>query len=143
MRLVISSLLLAVMLTACDKQAEGFFIENAWIREAPPNARALAGYMLLDNNTAADVTLVSAESDDFDVVQFHRSIEEDGVYRMQHYPQLTIAAGEQVEFKPGDFHLMLMSPKRTLKSGDSVEVHLTLSDQKKMLLTLPVQKKAP
>ena len=143
MRLALSSLLLAVMLTACDKQAEGFFIENAWIREAPPNARALAGYMLSDNNTAADVTLVSAESDDFGIVQFHRSIEEDGVYRMQHYPQLMIAAGEQVEFKPGDFHLMLMSPKRALKSGDSVAVHLTLSDQKKMLLTLPVQKKAP
>ena len=143
MRLALSALLLAVMLTACDKQAEGFFIENAWIREAPPNARALAGYMLLDNNTAADITLVSAESDDFGVVQFHRSIEQDGVYRMQHYPKLTVAAGEQLEFKPGDFHLMLMSPKRALKSGDNVEVQLTLSDQQQIKLTLPVQKKAP
>ena len=143
MRLAISSLLLALMLTACGQQAEGFFIEKSWLREAPPNARALAGYMLLNNNTAADITLVSAESDDFAIVQFHRSIEEDGVYRMQHYPQLTVPAGEEIEFKPGDFHLMLMAPKRALKTGDNVEVRITLSDQQQLLLTLPVQRKAP
>ena len=143
MRLALSSLLLALMLTACGPQAEGFFIEKAWIREAPPNARALAGYMLLNNNTAADITLISAESDDFGLVQFHRSVEKDGVYRMQHYPELKIAAGEEIEFKPGDFHLMLMAPKRALKAGDNTVIQITLSDQSKVTLTLPVQKKAP
>mgnify|MGYP000093090274 CR=1 FL=1 len=140
---LLSTFLLALLLTACDQQAEGFFIEKSWIREAPPNARALAGYMLLNNNTAKDVTLVSAQSDDFAVVQFHRSIEEDGVYRMQHYPQLTVAAGETIEFKPADFHLMLMSPKRALTLGDTVTVQVTLSDQTVVLLNIPVQKKAP
>ena len=140
---LLSTFLLALLLTACDQQAEGFFIEKSWIREAPPNARALAGYMLLNNNTAKDVTLVRAQSDDFAVVQFHRSIEEDGVYRMQHYPQLTVAAGETIEFKPADFHLMLMLPKRALTLGDTVTVQVTLSDQTVVLLNIPVQKKAP
>ena len=115
-------------------------IQHAWIREAPPNANAMAGYMLIINNSDQDNVLVSAVSDSFKIIEFHRSVEKDGVYRMIRHQSLTIPAKGQLELKPGDFHLMLITPKLALLDGDEVSVQFMFKDQSKLTVQIPVKK---
>lgn len=130
-----------VTLGACGENSpDAITIEEPWIREAPPNASAMAGYMRIVNNTDQDNTLVAATSNDFKVIEFHRSIEKDGVYKMVPYEKLLIPARQALELKPGDYHLMMIVPQRTLKSGDNVSVELSFADDSKAVLEMPVKK---
>ena len=50
---------------------------------------------------------------------------EDGVMKMRHLPDgLEIAAGHEIEFKPGGFHIMFMNIKHGLKQGDKIKATL-------------------
>ena len=115
-------------------------IEDAWIREAPPNASAMAGYMRITNSSEKHIILHSANSPAFKAIEFHRSIEKDGVYRMVPQFHLHIAANSTFELKPGDYHLMLFNPVRPLKDGDEVTLSLTFSEQQIIETVVPVKK---
>ena len=134
------TLLFVFVLTACSQYHDPIEIKDAWIREAPPNATAMAGYMQIVNNTENDIELVAAQSPNFKIVEFHRSVEKDGVYRMVRHKQLTIPAKGQLELKPGDFHLMLITPHQALRDGDQAEVTLTMADNTSMTHSIPVKK---
>ena len=130
-----------VSLAACDqKEASAISIENAWIREAPPNASAMAGYMRIVNNTEQDNSLIAASSSAFKVIEFHRSIEKDGMYKMIRHEKLDIPGNQSLELKPGDYHLMLIVPKQALKEGDTVSVELNFADQSNVVVEMPVKK---
>ena len=144
MRILLPTLLSLAALSAlvsCNKNEQvPIAIEQAWIREAPPNASAMAGYMRITNNTDQDNTLVAAASDAFKVIEFHRSVEKDGVYRMIRHENLHIHAKQSLELKPGDYHLMMITPQRVLKEGHNVSVQLTFADQSQVTLEIPVKK---
>ena len=82
--------------------------DNAWIREAPPGATALAGYMTLMNQGDKPVTLVEASSPAFGKVMLHRTVMAEGMAKMVHQQEITIPAKANVIFEPNDYHLMLM-----------------------------------
>lgn len=116
------------LLLALNGHAAGrLVVEHAWIRTAPPGAMMLAGYATLRNAGDAPLRVIGAESRDFGDVSLHESIVENGMERMRPLGELTIAPGAHVEFAPGGKHLMLMRPKRELKAGDSVTVHISTS----------------
>jgi len=100
-------------------------VEQAWIRTPPPAAMMLAGYAMLRNAGDAPLTIVGADSADFDGVSLHESSEENGVERMRALAEVSIAAGASARFTPGGKHFMLMRPKRQLSSGDSVKIHIS------------------
>jgi copper(I)-binding protein len=106
----------------------GIMVENAWIREAPPGATAMAGYMVVKNTGAKDKVLVGASSPDFKSVMLHRTVVENGMAKMVHQPVITIPAKGEVTFEPNGYHVMLMGPKRALKAGDKVAVTLKFKD---------------
>lgn len=138
----ISSLVyIFLFLTGCSQTThQEIEITDAWIREAPPNATAMAGYMQIANHTDTDRQLVSGNSTDFKIVEFHRSVEKDGVYRMIRHKQLIIPANSILELKPGDFHLMLITPYKQLKDGDITTIHLVLDDDSVISHQFPVKK---
>jgi len=138
--ILISSLILIHLLSGCDRNTQPLEIVDAWIREAPPNATALAGYMQVINHTDTDKHLVTANSTDFKVVEFHRSVEKNGVYRMVRHKKLTIPANGTLELKPGDFHLMLITPHKKLKEGDTTTINLMLDDDSTISYEFPVKK---
>ncbi len=144
MRLLLFILLspcILVSLTACmHEDPAGIAVEDAWIREAPPNANAMAGYMRIVNNTDQDNSLVAASSDAFKVIEFHRSVERDGMYRMIRHKKLDIPQQQTLELKPGDYHLMLIVPKKPLREGDIASVELNFADQSKVIVEMPVKK---
>lgn len=135
------SIFLTFSLNACTDSAHSLVtIENAWIREAPPNSTAMAGYMKITNNTDDHIILHSAASPAFKAIEFHRSVEKDGVYRMIPHLHLHIAANSTFELKPGDYHLMLFNPSKPLKDGDQVTLALTFSHNQIIETTIPVKK---
>lgn len=106
-------------------QAAGqLMVDNAWIREAPPGATALAGYMTVMNKGDTPRVLVGASSPAFGRVMLHRTVMADGMAKMVHQEKVIIPAKGSVTFEPNDYHLMLMKPKQTLKAGDLVGITL-------------------
>jgi hypothetical protein len=96
--------------------------------------------MQLKNQTDGNLQLLSAKSSMFSSIEFHRSVEKDGVYRMLRQTQLEIPANGHLELKPGDYHLMLFNPKQPLRAGDQVEITLTFSQGEPRTVTFPVRK---
>ena len=115
-------------------------VENAWIREAPPNMKMLAGYLVLHNHAEQAQTLVGASSEAFAKVEIHRSETIDGVARMSAVAKVDIAAGGQLAFAPGGYHLMLIDPVKPLKAGDEVALSLKFAGGESMDLKAEVKK---
>ncbi len=122
-------------------------VNQPWLRAAPPNVKMMAAYFELENNTANDIKLVGAFSPAFGMTELHKSIEENGQYRMEHQPELNVAVGEALSFQPGGLHVMLMMPEAAIKAGEQVRICLIYQDQtgEKHVqhLDFPVQKEAP
>jgi periplasmic copper chaperone A len=131
--------LLAALGAAPLQAADDLLVDDPWIREAPPGASALAGYMRLVNHSDASIHLVGAQSDAFDHVMLHRTEEVDGVARMVHQHQVTVPSGETVEFAPGGLHLMLMHPTEDPRPGDVIEVRLRFSDDRSLDVSFTVR----
>lgn len=136
--LLITLLLPAAVLPAYA-QAELVF-SDAWIREAPPAASVLAGYLVISNPTAAAVTVTGVSGADFSSVEIHRTVIEDGMARMQSAGQLEIPAGGKFTLAPGGYHLMLFNPRRPLTSGDNVKLLLHVRNGACVGVTLPVRR---
>jgi hypothetical protein len=99
-------------------------VTDAWIREAPPGAQAMAAYMLVVNPTKKGLSLTGVTSPAFEEVQMHVSEVKDGMAHMKQVPGFTLSPGARLVFKPGGNHLMLMHPKKPLKQGDVVPLVL-------------------
>ena len=95
-----------------------------WVREAPPTATAMAGYLTVVNPSDEALTLVGATSPQFGEVQMHEIVTEGGMTKMQQVMRLAVPAKGRLEFKPGATHLMLLRPKAPLKAGAHVELVL-------------------
>lgn len=131
----------SIFVSACSKSSsDPIEIQNAWIREAPPGANAMAGYMQISNLTDKNFILHSASSNSFNSIEFHRSVEKDGVYKMVPQYHLHIDANSTFELKPGDYHLMLFKPARALKQGDNVDISLVFSNNIVVDINTPVKK---
>ena len=139
-----TSALIILLLTACNQNSsESFSIENAWVREAPPNASMMAGYATIKNNTDKEQTLNLAKSKAFKMVEIHKTIIEDGVAKMRRQENLAIPAGGTLELKPGSYHLMLMHPNTALNTNDEITVTIGLQQGdhiEEIDIVMPVQK---
>ena len=132
------------LLVACNQSPQASFsTEGAWVREGPPNAGALAGYVTITNHTDQDRKLVLAKSEQFNVVEIHRTIVENGVAKMRRQKDLPIPAGGSLVLEPGSYHLMLMTPKSAFKANDEITVTVSLQandDIEEMDIVMPVKK---
>ena len=121
---VIVCLISALSAVPAASAEAGVSVRDAWVRETPPGMNAMAGYMELRNNTSRPQVLVAASSSGFQSVMIHRTIVKDGMAGMVHASQIELAPKASLIFAPGGYHLMLMSPKRTLRVGDRVVINL-------------------
>ena len=113
-------------------------IREPWIREAPPTARVLAGYLTLVNTGDSTITVTTISSPDFEGAEIHRTVIEDGVARMLPVNQLEIPASGQLTLEPGGLHLMLFDPRRALAEGDSATLTIHRSNGSISTTTAPV-----
>jgi copper(I)-binding protein len=116
-------------------------ISEPWIREAPPTARVLAGYLTLLNTGDSTITVTAISSPDFEGAEIHRTVIEDGVARMLPVNQLEIPVSGQLTLEPGGLHLMLFDPRRPLAEGGSATLTIHRSNGSNLTTTAPVIRK--
>ncbi len=115
-------------------------VVDAWVREAPPNAPMMAGYLTLRNPGREAIVLVGARSPWFKKVEIHRSRIENGRARMEKQGKVEIPSGGEIRFDPGGYHLMLMHPVKRLRAGDRVRLELILDGGEHLEVEVPVRR---
>lgn len=114
-----------LMLTACGGTPSAApSASDGWVRLAPPDANANAGYLRLRNPGAQPLRCDRATSANFGAVELHRSVVEDGQSRMLRSQIIEVPAHGEAELAPGSYHLMLFRPTHELAEGDTVTVTL-------------------
>ncbi len=115
-------------------------VVDAWVLEAPPGMKVMAAYMTLKNHSDNEHELKGVSSPEFERVEMHRTIIENELARMVKQDSMTVNAGEVLKFEPGGSHLMLINPKKILKSGDEIDLTLILENEKKLNTKAHVRK---
>ena len=115
-------------------------ISDAWIRDMPPSVPVRAGYLSIHNPGPGPMKILAIESEAFERVEIHQTVEQDGMIRMERVPELDIAADSKVQFAPGGLHLMLIRPVEPIKPGMIIQINLTFDDGGEQTLELEVKK---
>jgi len=136
--LIVFGLLPGLVTTPTLAEPTDLVIKHPWVREAPPTAGVLAGYMTLINRGKSPVTMTSVNSPVFERVEMHRTSIENGIARMLPQDVIHIPPGSQVVFEPGGLHLMLIGPHQPLRSGDTVTLYLELDNGQRLPFDAPV-----
>jgi hypothetical protein len=142
--LVLPAALLVLTLAPCHaaeaSDAARIQLENAWIAEAPPLSKVMAGYMKIQNPGKQPVAIEKITSADFSSIEIHRSVEKDGIARMERQDGINIAAGSQFELAPGGYHLMMFKPKKPFHAGDRSQLIFTFVDGNSAAFDVVVKK---
>ena len=72
-----------------------------------PGQQMSAGYLSLTNNTGEAISISRVVSPQFEAVEMHESLLENGVAKMRRIPQLTVPPNSTVSLERGGKHLML------------------------------------
>ncbi len=115
-------------------------VQNAWIRESPPMIKIMAAYLQINNSSDKALTLISAESPEFERIEFHLSQIEDGVARMQQQNEIIIAPNTIFSFEPGGYHLMLFNNTAPMREGELASIKLTFADHETLMFDAMVKR---
>ena len=100
-------------------------IVHVWARATPPAATTGVIYLTLLNSGTSDDQLLGGSSPVAEKVQFHSSMEDNGVMKMRELESIDIAPGATAALKPSSTHLMLLRLKHQLVAGQTFPLTLT------------------
>ncbi len=123
---------------AAPLPAQGLELSGQWFRLIMPSLPA-AGYFTLSNASSMARTLVGAQSPACGMLMLHRSVSNNGEERMVMVPRITVPAHGNVQFAPGGYHLMCLSPRPAMSPGQSVPVTLRFADGAILTALFPVR----
>ena len=103
-------------------------LQDVWVREAPPSAKVMAAFLVIENSGKSDRKLLSVEAEGFNKVEMHQTMIHGKMTHMVPQKDLSIPAGESLTLKPGGYHLMLMKPLKVFKAGDKVSLRFKFKD---------------
>ncbi len=115
-------------------------VMDPWVRSAPPAMKMHAAYFIVMNPAGKAVRLIGAGSPQYEMAELHLSKVEDGIATMVRQDQILVPANGTVAFAPGGFHVMLLYPRKPIKTGDTVDITLTFADGSTLALKAPVRK---
>jgi len=138
--LIITSLLLVLFSLNHASADENITVHNAWLREAPPTIKIMAGYLEIENSSNKALTLISAESSKFERIEFHLSQTEDSVARMQQQNEIIIAPNTIFLFEPGGYHLMLINNTAPMHEGELASIKFTFADHESLMFDAMVKR---
>jgi periplasmic copper chaperone A len=116
---------LAVLLVACGGDAGTPQLEVVGEAQvAAPVAGSSQVTVTIANTGDGDDVLIGAETDAALATEIHRTTVADGAASMDTLDQLELPAGEQLVFRPGELHLMLVVPDATVREGGTLELVL-------------------
>ncbi len=103
---------------------DSIIVLDAWMPEAPPNARVMVGYMTIENKSSRSRTLIGISSGKFKRAEIHKTEMHGDVMKMVQQEELEIPAGGTVSLQPGSYHLMFIGPESVPKEGEVVNLKL-------------------
>ncbi len=130
----------ALLLVAALSFSSEVVVKEPWVREPPPTSRVAGGFMVILNKGKQADTLVSVSSDVAERTEIHKTIMKDGRMSMKRVDSMVIKPGEEVEFKPGGYHIMLIGLKKPLREGDKVSIELQFKKSGTLRVEFPVKK---
>lgn len=110
----------ACLIAACGGDPLPLSVSGVTVLAPLPGQQQTVAYLSLDNHSVAPITLTRITSPQFESVAMHATIVDDGIAGMQSLDSITIAENSRVVFDVGGRHLMLLSPRETLRAGDDV-----------------------
>jgi periplasmic copper chaperone A len=130
----------AMLLISCQPRQTGSLqINNAWSRQGLAGGNS-ALYFTVENRSSQSDSLIKAESNAAETVELHlSSMDESGTMSMHQQMKIEIPAGENVEFKPGGLHVMLINLNNDLLPGQKVNATLTFEKAGEINLEITVQ----
>ena len=136
------TVLVPLVMISCGAEKEQVTEEEVVEERVRPAASGgtSAAYFSYSNTFDKPDTLISVNSAVARLTQIHESYEtEDGMTGMRERREVIIPAGENVVFKQGGLHVMMMDLREDLSAGDSVGVDLELKLAGRVSRLLPVQ----
>ncbi|MCH2450578.1 MAG: copper chaperone PCu(A)C [Gracilimonas sp.] len=136
------TVLVPLVMISCGAEKEQVTEEEVVEERVRPAASGgtSAAYFSYSNTFDKPDTLISVNSAVARLTQIHESYEtEDGMTGMRERREVIIPAGENVVFKQGGLHVMMMDLRKDLSAGDSVGVELELKLAGRVSRLLPVQ----
>ena len=121
----VSAALVAALLAACSGGTPQVEVVGP-VQVAAPVAGSSQVALTLVNRGHGDDQLVSVSTDAALDVEIHRTTVADGTATMETLEGLPIAAGEELVFRPGAAHLMLVVPDETVREGGTIQLVLDL-----------------
>ena len=128
--------LVVLALAACSAGGPPLVASDIDLRAPLPGTRMGAGYLTLTNNTADPITITKVTSPQYDAVQMHESVVENGIAKMRPLDSVTVPPHGSVRFEPGARHLMLMRPTG---SQDGTTLHFLAGDNLVLTLNVPAK----
>ena len=136
-RLWVSVLVIVVLLSGCSAPAtEGVQVRDAWARPAPQGGN---GAVYFSIHSSAEDELVGITSDVAEAAEMHESMMSGDVMQMHQLHSVPLPAGEEVLFEPGGLHIMLVSLRQDLKTGDELEITLQFKNYQDVQLNVLVR----
>lgn len=102
-------------------------IQDPWVRASVAGQSGTGAFMRL--MAREDLRLVGASSPAAGTVEVHEMKMEGDVMRMRAIPALALPAGQNVELKPGGYHIMLMDLKAPLAQNTAIGLTLLFKDK--------------
>lgn len=105
-------------------------ISNVWARTAlAPNENS-AAYMTITNSDTKEYEIINVYAPLIaNRVELHDSyVDDQKISRMRAIDKIVVPAQSTIELKPGGTHIMLMSLKQELKTGDKFTIKLKIED---------------
>ena len=132
------ALIVCLFLAACGGEAKAPLVASEIVITEPvPGRHMSAGYISLTNNTSDAINITHVMSPEFDAVEMHESLVEDGVAKMRPIEELVIPANSSVSLQRGGKHLMLMRPTGAL---DTVSLSFYSGDTLLLNVNAPVSR---
>ena len=131
----ILTITLILLLIGCDSLKTSDLIFNDLTVYAPrAGNRVTAGFTNITNNSPDTITINSISSPQFNVVEIHETIMNNGIASMIKINTLTILEKQSVSLKPGGKHLMLIDPVKRISEGEEIRLIFELSNNETMTL---------
>ena len=105
-------------------------VSDAWVRGTVPAQTASGAFMTLHAHENAKLVGVSSP---VATAELHEmKMDTSNVMRMRQVPSLDLPKMQDVQLKPGGYHVMLMGLKQQLKAGDTVPITLKIEQNGKV-----------
>ena len=128
------------LLYASFASASDVIIQHPYARATPPNAPTSAIFLVLENKSDTDRTLVSASTPAAGKVELHTHVMDGDVMKMRQVETINIPAMGTTVLKPGGLHIMLFQLQQDFKEGGSITVTLNFADGNSQVFTAKIKK---